>query len=533
MSNPLRVLVIEDNEDDALLLLHALRQGGYEPVYKRVEEADAMLKALHSQKWDVVISDYVMPHFGAPDALELLKKQEMDIPFIIVSGAVGEETAVLAMKAGAHDYIRKDNYSRLIPAIERELREVEVRRKQKQAEEDKKKIQAQFFQSQKLEAIGRLTGGVAHDFNNILTAIQGFTDLAMGGSDVTSHVYNDLRQIQVAVERAASLTRQLLIFSRRQPMNFLHLDLNKTVENLIGMLHRIIGEEITITCKLASGPLSVFADKTSVEQMVMNLVVNAKDAMPQGGEITLKTEKVTVSESDAKGMAEARSGKFIRFSVIDRGTGMDPKTLEQIFEPFFSTKGTGKGSGLGLSVVYGIVQQHKGWLRVSSEVGKGSVFEVYLPRSNAPVQESSEPQAGSGTIKGNGERILVIEDEAGVRQYAVESLERNGYTVFAASGEKEALDLFKKEMGDFDLIFSDVVLPDTNGIDLVEQLLKINPSCKVLFSSGYSDQKSRWKIIQKMGYPYLQKPYELNMMLVTVRDALAGLPPNPSFAVSD
>jgi signal transduction histidine kinase len=521
MSKPLHVLIVEDSEDDALLLLHALRQGGYDPVFKRVDEAGTMLAALKSREWDLVISDYLMPRFGAPAALELLKKQGADIPFIIVSGAVGEETAVLAMKAGAHDYIMKDNLTRLIPAIERELREVDVRRKQRQSEEEKKKIEAQLFQSQKLEAIGRLTGGVAHDFNNILTAIRGFTDLAINSSEVGSHMYNDLRQIQISVERAANLTRQLLLFSRCQPMDFFHLDLNKTIENLIGMLHRIIGEEIAIRCVLVPGSLVVFADKTSIEQMVMNLVVNAKDAMPKGGEITLKTEKVTLGESDVKAMPDARAGRFIRFSVTDVGTGMDLKTLEQIFEPFFSTKGTGKGSGLGLSVVYGIVQQHKGWIRVSSRVGQGSVFEVYIPLSNAPAQDSAESQAPFQAASGKGERILVIEDEAGVRQYAMESLERSGYVVFTASCERETLEVFKREKGDFQVIFSDVVLPDTNGIDLVEQLLKINPKCKVLFSSGYTDQKSRWKIIQELGYPYLQKPYALNKLLKAVSDSLA------------
>jgi signal transduction histidine kinase len=521
MSVPLHVLIVEDSEDDALLLLHALRQGGYDPVFKRVDEAETMLSALNDHSWDLVISDYLMPRFGAPAALELLKKQGLDIPFIIVSGAVGEETAVLAMKAGAHDYIMKDSLTRLIPAIERELREVEVRKRQRQSEDEKRKIEAQLFQSQKMEAIGRLTGGVAHDFNNILTAIRGFTDLAINGSNVGSHLYNDLRQIQISVERAANLTRQLLLFSRCQPMDFFHLDLNKTVENLIGMLHRIIGEEISIRCRLVPGHLVVFADRTSIEQMIMNLVVNAKDAMPQGGEISIMTEKVTLGESDIKAMPDARAGRFIRFSVTDVGTGMDPETIERIFEPFFSTKGTGKGSGLGLSVVYGIVQQHKGWIHVSSEVGKGSTFEVYLPRSNAPVQDKMEQEDVSNVHPGRGERILVIEDEANVRQYAVESLERNGYSVFEASGEREALEFFTREKGNVQLIFSDVVLPNTNGIELVERLLKINPRCRVLFSSGYTDQKSRWKIIQEMGYPYLQKPYALNKLLKAVRDSLA------------
>ncbi|MBN1782697.1 response regulator [bacterium] len=519
MDLPLRVLIVEDSEDDALLLIHALQQGGYDPVFKRIDTPDRMHDALETETWDVVIADYLMPQFSAPDALNIVKERDLELPFIIVSGAIGEETAVTAMKAGAHDYIMKDNLARLVPAIERELREVEVRRIKKQTEEEKKRIEEQLLQAQKMEAIGRLTGGVAHDFNNLLTAIRGYTDMALDQAEKNTQLYQDLREIQVSAERAMNLTRQLLLFSRRQPMEFLHLNFNRTIENLMGLLHRIIGEDIEVHYDLSEDPLIVFADQTSLEQILMNLVVNSRDAMQDGGKITIKTAKVHLEEKHIQKMPNAYAGDFVKFSVKDTGTGMDKDTLDHIFEPFFSTKEFGKGSGLGLSVVYGIVQQHKGWIHVISSPRDGTAFEVFLPVVARYVEKKERPDLPVNIQLGNGQRIIVIEDEDSVRHFAKRALERGGYQVFTASDEQQAIQLFKKEKGKFDLIFSDVVLPDANGIKLVENILPFNPRIKVIMTSGYTDQKSQWKIIKEKGYMFLQKPYTLEALLETIHDA--------------
>jgi signal transduction histidine kinase len=522
MSIPLHVLVIEDSEDDTLLLMHTLRQSGYEPLFERVETYESMKRALESQKWDVVIADYLMPQFSAPAALELFKEKNLDIPFIIVSGAIGEEAAVSAMKAGAHDYIMKSNRARFAPAIARELREAQVRQKRKQAEEEKKKIEAQLLQAQRMEAIGRLTGGVAHDFNNILTVIRGYADMAIKQAKPGTQLSADLKEIEVASERAMNLTRQLLLFSRRQPMKFAPIDLNKTIENLLGMLHRIIGEDIEVRYDLASESLFICADQNSIEQMMMNLAVNARDAMHEGGIISIKTEKVTIGEKSCHDVSDARPGRFVKFSVTDTGTGMDPEILKHIFEPFFSTKNFGKGSGLGLSVVYGIIQQHKGWIQVHSEVGQGSTFEVYLPAVDELSEGTEEKKVTPNIYQGKGERILIIEDEDSVRHFAQRALSMNGYTVFTASDEKEAVEVFEKEKGAFRLIFSDVVLPTTNGIKLTDKFLSINPNLRILLTSGYTDQKSQWKKIKKNGYPFLQKPYTLNVLLKAVGDCISN-----------
>jgi two-component system cell cycle sensor histidine kinase/response regulator CckA len=521
MSLPLRVLIIEDSEDDALLMVHALKKGGYHPITKRVSTRGAMMDALKEEEWELIIADYRMPLFSAPEALDLIKRENLEVPFIIVSGAIGEETAVQAMKSGAHDYIMKDNLARLVPAIERELREVEEHRKRKKAEEEKKKMEEQLLQAQKMEAIGRLTGGVAHDFNNLLTAIRGYTDMALDQADAGTQLFQDLREIQISAERAMNLTRQLLLFSRRQPMEFSYIDFNILVENLMGLLHRIIGEDIEVHYHLASDPLVVYADQTSIEQVLMNLVVNARDAMQDGGLITIKTDRILISEENRTEQTDASPGDYIKFSVIDTGTGMDAETQNHIFEPFFSTKEFGKGSGLGLSVVYGIVQQHKGWIHVTSDVDKGSVFEVYLPLvTMRRAEKKTQQEIQSILAMGHGERIMVIEDEDSVRHFAMRALSRGGYTVFTASNEQEAMEVFNREQGNLHLIFSDVVLPNMNGIKLIEKLLILNPEIKVLMSSGYTDQKSQWKIIREKGYPFLQKPYTFETLLRNIHELL-------------
>lgn len=520
MNKPLRVLIVEDSEDDVQLLLRTLRQGGYDPICERVDTPEAMKLALENQSWQVILSDYLMPCFDAPSALKILKEKALDIPFIIVSGAIGEETAVTAMKAGAHDYIMKYNLTRLIPVIERELREAEGRLKRRRTEEEKERIEAQLLQAQKMEAVGRLTGGIAHDFNNLLTAIHGCAHLAVSEVESGTKLYNDLLEIQSAAERAMNLTRQLLLFSRRQPMKLIPIDINLTITSLSGMLHRILGEDVRVEYNLASQSMTVCADQTSMEQLIMNLMVNARDAMTTGGKITLKTEKILLNERDAEAMPDARAGEFVRFSVSDTGTGMDEETQRHIFEPFFSTKEAGKGSGLGLSVVYGIIQQHKGWIHVISQVSKGTRFEVYFPVAASEPEKVAIKKISSELFRGNGERILLIEDEVNIRRFAEKALTRSGYTVFTASDKDDAIALFEREQGRFDLIFSDVVLPSTNGVWLAEYFIEINPDLKVLLSSGYIDQKSQWDTIKQKEFPFLQKPYALEGLLKTINSIL-------------
>ena len=383
----------------------------------------------------------------------------------------------------------------------------------KRAEEEKELMQAQLLQAQKMEAIGVLTGGVAHDFNNLITAISGCAELVMMEIDESNPIFRDMKHIQDSGRRAAELTRQLLLFSRKHPISLKPISLNTVIDHLNRMLHRLIGEDIVILTDLEADLWSIMADSSMMDQVIMNIVINARDVMPDGGQITIQTKNVVLDGSKIKRMAEAEEGRFVLLSISDTGTGMDQNTIQHVFEPFFSTKGPGRGTGLGLSVVYGIVKQHKGWIDVYSEIGHGTEFKIFLPMVPFKPEDASQKRVKECTGMGNGERVLLVEDERDVCNFAKRALERNGYRVFTAECVGEALDIFNKEAGEFHLVFSDVVLPDRSGVDLVEELLSIKPDLNVLMSSGYTDHKSRWPAIQEKGLPFLSKPYALNEMI--------------------
>jgi len=390
----------------------------------------------------------------------------------------------------------------------------------KQAEEESAKIQAQLFQAQKMEAIGLLAGGIAHDFNNLLTTIQGHTQLALTKIDKADPLYQNLTNINRACSSGARLIRQLLLFGRKQPMDFIPLNLNKTVEDLLKIFRRLLGENIIINTELAPELWIIQADPGTIEQVIMNLSINAKDAMPKGGMLTIKTENVLVNEEHCRLNPEAHLGKFVCLTVKDTGIGMDREIMQHIFEPFFTTKSLGTRSGLGLAVVYGIVKQHGGWVEVFSEPGKGSTFKVYLPAIFLGRQEKTEEEITLEKFKGKGERILLVEDEEGVREFVKEALSENGYFVFTATTVKEALSIFEKEGGNFHLILTDVVLPDKSGLELVDELLSRQPRLAILLSSGYTGEKSQSAEINQKGLPFLPKPYTLTELLKAVKEAI-------------
>ncbi len=361
---------------------------------------------------------------------------------------------------------------------------------------------------------------MAHDYNNILTVIEGCTDMALSDMREDDPLYRELSVVLDASRRAANLTRQLLLFSRRQPMKITPLDLKEVLQGLTKMLKRLIGEDIPLTSDLEPDLWTIEGDSGTIEQVVMNLVVNAQDAMPRGGgKIVLKTQNVQVDQAYCRLYSYARPGRFVCLSVQDTGVGMDQATIDRIFEPFFTTKGLGIGTGLGLSVVYGIVKQHEGWINVESAPGEGAAFWVYLPAASTKPEEARETVVFVERLRGREERILVVEDEKSIRNFSVEVLSENGYVVFSAGNVREALDVFEKEEGNFDLLFCDVVLPDGRGPQLLERLLERKPRIRALFTSGYSDEESDWGAIQEKGLPYLQKPYLLSDLLKAVSEA--------------
>jgi PAS domain S-box-containing protein len=387
----------------------------------------------------------------------------------------------------------------------------------KQMEMEKDKIQAQLLQAHKMEAIGTLAGGIAHDFNNLLTAINGCIDLSLIKIDKDNPIYRELKEVHTATSRAADLTRQLLIFSRKHPTQPIPIDLNKAIENLLKMIKRLIGEDIVIVTNLESKLWTIKTDRSAIEQVIMNLTVNARDAMPEGGNLTIKTENIFLDASYCIGLPDARPGQFIRLTISDTGLGMDKEILHRIFDPFYSTKVPGKGTGLGLSMVYGIVKHHDGWINVYSEPGQGSEFKIYLPAIFDKAIEKIVKPISLDSIKGNGERILIVEDESCVREFTQRALHKNGYVVFSASNVSDAIKLFRKEKGDFQLIFTDVVLPDGSGLELINNLHIKNSKLKILLTSGYTDSKSQWSIINKKGYHFIQKPYALTDLLKALK----------------
>ena len=511
---PLRVLVVEDSSSDAELMLRALRLGGFEPQYERVETADAMRAALARQPWDIVLSDYYLPRFQAPAALALLREQRPEVPFIVVSGSVGEDTAVAAMKAGATDYVMKDRLQRLAPAVARAVEDATVRA-------ERRRLEQQLLQSHKLEAVGRLAGGVAHDFNNVLTAILGAVELMLLDTPAGAPQREELDIIRDAARRAQTLIRQLLAFSARQVLKPVVLDLNDLVRNVSKMLRRLIGEDVDVVTALAADLGHVRADVGQVEQVLVNLVVNARDAMPQGGRLTIATENVAVASAGATPHGHLSPGRYVLLRVSDTGIGMDQETLARAFDPFFTTKPWGQGSGLGLATVYGIVHQSGGDVMIESAPGAGSTFRVYLPLVTDPLEHAAAAPPVATSAAGS-ETVLLAEDEQLVRVLARKVLEQAGYRVLVAAGGAEALALAERHAGPIHLLLTDVVMPEMNGRELMRQLIARRPDVRVLYMSGYADEAIARHGVLDPGTAFMQKPFTPGALTRKVRAVLDG-----------
>ncbi len=627
MGAPLRVLVIEDSEDDAVLIGRQLRAGGYDPTVERVDTPEGVTAALDGKTWDAVIADYRLPRFDALGALTILRGRGLDLPFLVVSGSIGEDIAVAAMKAGAHDYIMKDNLARLVPAIERELREAAGRRERRRAEEqlhasetrcrilfenahdaigvwdesgklidanraycdllgysreellgggvppdvgetlpdllgrlreagtlqgeftvlhrdgsrriadvngmrvapglymsilrdttERKALERQLQQAQRVESIGTLAGGIAHDFNNTLTGISGFADLALMHLSPAHPLWQDLQRIRKQAEHAATLTRQLLAFSRRQILERKHVDLNEIVAETQAFLRRVIGEHIDLTLAPAPTLDTAYVDPVQVEQVLMNLCVNARDAMPDGGRLTIETANVRLDDAFVRAHPWARAGDYVRISVSDTGVGMDEQTLQRIFDPFFTTKEPGKGTGLGLAMVYGIVKQHEGLIHVYSEPGRGSTFKVYFKAVSADAERIERP-ADEAPGRGS-ETILVAEDDEMVRELVVRTLEGQGYQVLAAADGEEAVRAFGERGDRIALAILDAVMPKMGGREAYEALRGRKPALKFLVVSGYSVNSIDERFIREAGLQFLQKPFSPTELARRVRELL-------------
>jgi two-component system cell cycle sensor histidine kinase/response regulator CckA len=512
MTTPLNLLLVEDSADDAALLVVELQKNGFDPKWNRVE-TEADYRANLNSELNVIFSDFALPQFSTMRALELLQESKLDIPFIIVSGTIGAERAVASMKAGATDYVLKDNLNRLGPVVERALREIQERVERRRAE-------AQFIEAQKMEVIGQLAGGVAHDFNNMLSVIIGYSDLMMPELDAEGLPHKAAVEIRQAADRAVAMTRQLLVFSRKQTVQTVVLDLNDVVKDLDKMLHRLIDENVELTVDPGKQTGRIKADSGQVGQVLMNLVVNARDAMPNGGKLTIETGNVTLDENFARTHAGMAVGDYVMLAVSDTGTGMTDEVKAHLFEAFFTTKPKGKGTGLGLATCQTIVKQCGGCIGVQSELGKGTTFKIFFPRVEQPLDITVQPAKVKPLARGT-ETLLLVEDEPSVRHLACSILQSQGYNVLSANNGKEGLRVAREGKGEpIRLVITDVIMPQMSGKMMVEWLKAFYPDLKVLFTSGYTDEGIVQHNVLEPGIAFLPKPYTPVTLTRKVRELL-------------
>ncbi len=632
---PLRVLLVEDSEDDALLVLRALRCGGYDPAFERVETAAAMKLMLEQRKWDVVLSDYYMPSFDAPAALAVLQESGLDLPFVIVSGAVGEETAVEAMRAGANDYVKKGNLARLVPAIERELGDAEVRRQRRRAEKalraseeryceqvhqmqqiigtvpegvllldadlhillansvareylpvfadaqvgdtlsalgnrpladvlvppprglwhevevddagrhwtfeliarpvgsnargegwvvvirdvtEAREVQQSIQRQERLAAVGQLAAGIAHDFRNVLTPILLYSDLLAKAPDMPPQYRKRLDTICQQGNRATALIRQILDFSRQSVMERRCLNLLSFVREMEGMLARVLPENVHIHLSCDSGSYFVNADPTCMQQVIMNLALNARDAMPDGGDLRFELSRLRLGPGDGPPCHSMAAGEWVRMAIADTGAGISADVLPHIFEPFFTTKPDGQGTGLGLAQVHGVVEQHGGYVRVESQMGRGTVFSIYLPVLSQ-LQSSSYAQEDPVLVAGHGEAILVVEDDAAIREALRNSLQQLNYRVLETCDGHQALEVCRSGEK-IDLVLTDMVMPGMGGKELIENLREVAPHLRVVAMTGYVLADALRQLKATGPLEVICKPLDVSTLSSVIRQVL-------------
>jgi two-component system, cell cycle sensor histidine kinase and response regulator CckA len=630
----LRVLIVEDSEDDLLLLLRELRRGDYTLDYVRVETAVEMQAALDRQAWDIVIADYTLPRFSAPAALELLQHQQQDLPFIIVSGTIGEDAAVAAMRAGAHDYLLKDNLVRLLPAVARELREARERQKRLDAEQalreseerfrqlaenitesvfwmseptamrmlyvspaydriwgrsgdrlyrnfmdwieaihpdDRQRVETSYFnrsllgkydeeyriirpdrsirwirdrgfpiknqtgvayrvvgiaeditnrklteavlrRTERLESLGTLTSGIAHDLNNVLTPIMGIVQLLpkkIGNMDDSTQKL--LQILHDSTHRGADLVKQILSFASGVESKQTDIQIGDLLLEIHRIVQQTFPKNIELSLDLPPNIWAISADASMLHQVSINLCVNARDAMPAGGKLSITAENLEIDENYARMNLDASSGNYVVVTFTDTGTGIESQILDRIFDPFFTTKDIGKGTGLGLSTVVGIVKSHRGFIDVDSEVGKGTRFKVYLPATVtseiAPVIVTTDPESGQGEL------ILVVDDEVPIQVITTATLEVHGYRVMTASDGIEAIALYAQHRQEIGVVLMDMMMPHLDSISIVRALHKFNPQVQIIAMSGLATSDVVAKTIDEGVKAFLPKPFTATELL--------------------
>jgi PAS domain S-box-containing protein len=638
----LRLLLIDDSDDDALLIASQFRRAGVEVSYERADTAAAVTAAVRGRPPDVVVCDYAMPSLHAEDALAILRDSGLDVPFILVSGQVGEETAAALMRAGAHDFVLKDRLTRLVPAAQRELREAAERGQRRIAEaalrdseerfrllaehakdiifryrirpepaveyispavstivgckpedlyadpglaftlvdptdraafraswhsgepeqltvrwhrrdeqvawtqqritairdgageliavegilrdvteqvlteREKQRLERELALSERLDSLGQLAGGIAHDFNNLLAVISGYADIVAADTDPEDPRRADLESIRRAAQRAAALTRQLLIFSRREPSRPRTVNLNDVVTETTNLLARTLGEDIEVALDLHADLPPVLIDPTKLEQVLLNLVMNARAAMAHGGQLSITTR--CQPHPTADGNPHSRpADPVVVLAVTDTGTGMPPEVASHAFEPFFTTKPPGQGTGLGLATAYGVIKEAGGDITIDSTVGHGTTVQVLLPATDQVETTSSAP--AEPVVTGGGETILVIEDENAVREIVTRILTRNGYLVIATGTPTQAVALYQSHPH-IAAVLTDVVMPAMSGTQVAAEIRQLNPNTPILFMSGYTTGPTPGGQAMPPDAPLIHKPFDAPTLLTRLAEVL-------------
>ena len=514
----IKVLLVDDDEDDYMITRDLLLDvEALEYDLDWISSYAEALDAIERNQHDIYLIDY---RLGERDGMQLLN-EALDggctAPIILLTGQGDREVDVEAMKAGAADYLVKGQIDHIL--LERSIRHSIER---KALEREHAALEEQLLQAQKLESIGQLAGGIAHDFNNLMTPIIGYAQMGLTTlpEEYRERVY--LEEILKAADRATNLIQQLLAFSRRQVVELQVIDLNSLLVNIDMMLQRLIGEDVELVILPSENLGAVKVDPTQIEQVVVNLAVNARDAMPEGGTLIVETSNIEFGEEELKNHPDMAAGPYVMFAVSDTGHAMSEEVKAHLFEPFYTTKEKGKGTGLGLSTCYGIIAQNKGYIWVYSEIGSGTTFKIYLPSLDVIPQGTERPSGTkSNELPRGSETVLLVEDEEQVRELAARVLRQQGYTVLQASNGVEALSIASRHAdGEIDLLLTDVVMPLIGGRELSIKLRDIHPNVRVIYTSGYTDEAVIRHGMLKPGTDFVQKPYSLAGLTQKIRSVL-------------
>jgi two-component system, cell cycle sensor histidine kinase and response regulator CckA len=526
-----RILYIERHRADIDLTVTHFKTHAPHLAVDAVGSSQEALERLGQAGIDLVLTDLRLPDMSALELLRQLRHRDIVMPVVIVTGRGDEAAALAALKLGAYDYIvkREDYLVQLPSAIDNAIDRFHLRvanerlqaelADRERTEAERAQLHEQLRQAQKIDALGRLAGGVAHDFNNVLTVIVGYTEMMKSDLREGDPLREQLDDMRNAADRAAELTNQLLAFGRKQLLQPRVLDLNTRISGSVSMLRRLLGEDIELVTVLEPRLRSVKADPSQMDQVVINLAVNARDAMPRGGRLTIETHNVTISEDDARQHVTFQPGAYVMLAISDTGHAIDPTILPQIFDPFFTTKAPGKGTGLGLSTVYGIVKQSGGWIWVYSEAGHGTTFKIYLPQVDGEAPAEATRAAAPVDHRGV-ETILVVEDDAAVRKLTCEALRKHGYDVLEATNGGEALLICERRPGAIHLIVTDIVMPYMSGPDLATRARELQPQARLLFTSGYTDDAVVRHGLLDRTVAFLQKPFAISALAQKVRQVL-------------